>query len=670
MADGRGQRQEWGIYVAHASPGRVRLRAAGSDFAPALDAIATQLRQLEGVCEVGQNQKTGSLTVTFDSLALSLPELLAAIEGWGAAPAATLQAQGNQTDPFAAWKSAEFWKKQGRSFLPVIAGLLAARGLGLVGWRALLAYMIAANTARQLFDQLDKATPATAASPQMPPPAKPAQIMEQIQAATAVGEIARSENFSPSLPPPPPTPQQERGRVRELKEKFSFFGGADLWDSEPHPPTPSPHAGRGSKREFSMSGKSFNHPSTVQRPFFGGAPAPSAVASGAAIAFSIAHAIPGRVRFHVPEIAADPQYARRLQKLAESVAGVTLVRVNSTAASIAISYDAGAVSDAEIRSHLAELIQEASTPKAPGHTATPPPPPIPEAPCEPVESPLAVSMVEMETEPAYNAPVGSQLAVSDAEMEIEPPNSAPVEVCPHSVPVGEAQLEAAPANSAPVESPGAGGAEIEAAPANSAPVESPGAGGAEIEAAPANSAPVEDCPHPVPVGEAQLEVAPANSAPVEVCPHSVPVGEAQLETEPANSAPVESPGAGGAEIEAAPANSAPVEVCPHSVPVGEAQLEVAPANSAPVESLLVISAAEIEIERAPCEPALSAASMETERATDSLPASELSVAEEVNFWLCLWQTFRSTVRGLRAGQPPADALISGLRDAGAISVRG
>ncbi|MCU0517432.1 MAG: hypothetical protein MUC60_11335, partial [Oscillatoria sp. Prado101] len=147
-------------------------------------------------------------------------------------------------------------------------------------------------------------------------------------------------------------------------------------------------------------------------------------------------------------------------------------------------------------------------------------------------------------------------------------------------------------------------------------------------------------------------------------------GEAQLETEPANSAPVESPGAGGAEIEAAPANSAPVEVCPHSVPVGEAQLEVAPANSAPVESLLVISAAEIEIERAPCEPALSAASMETERATDSLPASELSVAEEVNFWLCLWQTFRSTVRGLRAGQPPADALISGLRDAGAISVRG
>ncbi|MCU0516171.1 MAG: hypothetical protein MUC60_04740, partial [Oscillatoria sp. Prado101] len=424
MADGRGQRQEWGIYVAHASPGRVRLRAAGSDFAPALDAIATQLRQLEGVCEVGQNQKTGSLTVTFDSLALSLPELLAAIEGWGAAPAATLQAQGNQTDPFAAWKSAEFWKKQGRSFLPVIAGLLAARGLGLVGWRALLAYMIAANTARQLFDQLDKATPATAASPQMPPPAKPAQIMEQIQAATAVGEIARSENFSPSLPPPPPTPQQERGRVRELKEKFSFFGGADLWDSEPHPPTPSPHAGRGSKREFSMSGKSFNHPSTVQRPFFGGAPAPSAVASGAAIAFSIAHAIPGRVRFHVPEIAADPQYARRLQKLAESVAGVTLVRVNSTAASIAISYDAGAVSDAEIRSHLAELIQEASTPKAPGHTATPPPPPIPEAPCEPVESPLAVSMVEMETEPAYNAPVGSQLAVSDAEMEIEPPNSA------------------------------------------------------------------------------------------------------------------------------------------------------------------------------------------------------------------------------------------------------
>jgi hypothetical protein len=478
MADGTVQPQEMGISVAHASPGRVRLRAAGIDSAPALDAIAQKLRQLEGVCEVGTNQGTGSLTVTFDSKALPLPELLGAIEGWGAAPATALAAKANQTDPFAAWKSKEFWKTQGRSFLPVIAGLLAARGLGLVGWRALLAYMIAANTTRQVFDQLDIATPATAPGPQTGAPPELAKIPEQIPETTGVGEIGNSENFSPSLPPTPPTPQQERGGVRELNGKFSFFGAA---------------------------------------------PAPAAVAS-AAIAFSIAHAIRGRLRFHVPRIAADPQYARRMQKLAESAAGVTLVRVNSTAASIAISYDPRAVSDAEMRSYLAELIQEASTPIAPGHTATPPPPPPPEA--------------SGETGSAIGEPVESQLAVSEAEMETEPAAAEPVEEYRHWVPVGEAELQAEPAKSEPV---------------------------------------------------------------VEGHPQGLPVGDAEIQTQGAKS-----------------------------------------------------------------EPALSAASMETEAATDSLPASELAVAEEVNFWFCLWQTVRSTVRGLRAGLPPANALISGLRDAGAI----
>jgi cation transport ATPase len=471
-----------GISVAHASPGRVRLRAAGIDCAPALDAIAQKLRQLEGVCEVGKNQGTGSLTVTFDSKALPLPELLGAIEGWGAAPATALAAKANQTDPFAAWKSAEFWKKQGRSFLPVIAGLLAARGLGLVGWRALLAYMIAANTTRQLFDQLDIATPATAPGPQTGAPPKLAKIPEQILATTAVGEIGNSENFSPSLPPHP-SPQEERGGVRELNGKFSFFGAA---------------------------------------------PAPAAVAP-AAIAFSIAHAIRGRLRFHVPRIAADPQYARRLQKLAESAAGVTLVRVNSTAASIAISYDPRAVSDAEMRCHLAELIQEASTPIAPGHTATPPPPPPPEA--------------SGETGLATGEPVESQLAVSEAEIETEEATESPPALPPA-------------------------------------------------------------------------------------------VSEASIETEVAESEPALS------------ADSMEVEVA---------------------ESEPALSADSMEVEMALSEQALSADSMEVEVATDSRRASEPAVAEEVNFWFCLWQTVRSTMQGLRAGLPPANALISGLKDAGAIS---
>jgi hypothetical protein len=149
------------------------------------------------------------------------------------------------------------------------------------------------------------------------------------------------------------------------------------------------------------------------------------------------------------------------------------------------------------------------------------------------------------------------------------------------------------------------------------------------------------------------------------------VSEAEMETEPAAAEPVESQLAvSEAEMETEPAAAEPVEEYRHWVPVGEAELQAEPAKSEPVveghPQGLPVGDAEIQTQGAKSEPALSAASMETEAATDSLPASELAVAEEVNFWFCLWQTVRSTVRGLRAGLPPANALISGLRDAGAI----
>ncbi len=74
------------------------------------------------------------------------------------------------------------------------------------------------------------------------------------------------------------------------------------------------------------------------------------------VAFSVAHAIPGRVRFHVPRIAADSHYARRLAVLAESDAYVTSVRVNSAAASLVINYRGGVMADAAMHAHLDRII--------------------------------------------------------------------------------------------------------------------------------------------------------------------------------------------------------------------------------------------------------------------------------------------------------------------------
>lgn len=78
------------------------------------------------------------------------------------------------------------------------------------------------------------------------------------------------------------------------------------------------------------------------------------------IAYSIAHAIPGRIRFRVPRIAQDPEYVKRLEALLAEDSWITSERVNTAAASIVMIYKTGVMLDSEMRSHLASLIQSAS----------------------------------------------------------------------------------------------------------------------------------------------------------------------------------------------------------------------------------------------------------------------------------------------------------------------
>lgn len=96
----------------------------------------------------------------------------------------------------------------------------------------------------------------------------------------------------------------------------------------------------------------------------------------------IVHEIPGRIRFRIPRIAEDAEYTRKLQVLLEAEAKVTEVRINSTAASVAISYAVDTISSDETmrlrsmgkaRSHLIELIQTAHKINIPSDVnATPP----------------------------------------------------------------------------------------------------------------------------------------------------------------------------------------------------------------------------------------------------------------------------------------------------------
>ncbi|MDZ7952000.1 HMA2 domain-containing protein [Nostoc sp. DedQUE09] len=91
----------------------------------------------------------------------------------------------------------------------------------------------------------------------------------------------------------------------------------------------------------------------------------------AKVAYSIAHAIPGRIRFRVPRIACDPKYVQRLETLLKSDSTVTSERVNSAARSVVITYKTGMMQNSQKRvqsflsaaiSHLANLIESANDP--------------------------------------------------------------------------------------------------------------------------------------------------------------------------------------------------------------------------------------------------------------------------------------------------------------------
>ncbi|MBE8991545.1 heavy metal translocating P-type ATPase [Nostoc sp. LEGE 12450] len=78
------------------------------------------------------------------------------------------------------------------------------------------------------------------------------------------------------------------------------------------------------------------------------------------VTYSIVHTTPGRLRFRLPRLRCDADYAKRLEVLLTADALVKNVRVKPAAMSVAVTYKSDKVSDAKMRSHLHDLIQAAS----------------------------------------------------------------------------------------------------------------------------------------------------------------------------------------------------------------------------------------------------------------------------------------------------------------------
>ncbi|TFI55080.1 hypothetical protein BLD44_006990 [Mastigocladus laminosus UU774] len=86
----------------------------------------------------------------------------------------------------------------------------------------------------------------------------------------------------------------------------------------------------------------------------------------AKVAYSIAHSIPGRVRFRVPRVVEDPKYVQRLQSLLKAEPTVTEQRVNRLSGSITITYKSPLKLNTQTQdweaaiSHLVNLLENAS----------------------------------------------------------------------------------------------------------------------------------------------------------------------------------------------------------------------------------------------------------------------------------------------------------------------
>ncbi|NEO34179.1 MAG: hypothetical protein F6K36_27995 [Symploca sp. SIO3C6] len=261
-----------GVEVVHAVAGRLRLRASDSTSKEILETLAPQLRQQDGVRQVCINGTTGSLLISFEPSKLSLSQLLALLQQSGVSLAGESSPEANHTLLWSGACSQAYSKLQ--SLLPLFAGIVTTRQLGIQGWPAIPVYLMTTSVARQVLNNLDVGL-----------------------SAALTGETS---------------PEKSLEKVSELKGKLA----ADAVTNNLVQPTE--------------------------------------------VAYSIVHAIPGRIRFQIPRIAQDPEYLKQLQILLKADGRMTGIRIKGATGSLAITYKPDQHADAEMAAHLVALIQAAA----------------------------------------------------------------------------------------------------------------------------------------------------------------------------------------------------------------------------------------------------------------------------------------------------------------------
>lgn len=143
------------LQVVHVTAGRIRIRATESST-ELLHTVVEELRKLKGIKQVTWNEETQNLVIAFDSLVLAQSQLLEILEKYGVRRMSEPDNK-SKADPFAAWKSVEFWKEQGIDLIPLLTGLAITSRLGVSGLASIPICMLTSDVTRRTISSFREA---------------------------------------------------------------------------------------------------------------------------------------------------------------------------------------------------------------------------------------------------------------------------------------------------------------------------------------------------------------------------------------------------------------------------------------------------------------------------------------------------------------------------------
>lgn len=384
-----------GLEVVHISSGRIRVQAKPETSVDLLNKLAKTLDAQSEFTSVTVNKPARSLVVKFDERQISAGVVLGILKKLGIPDMSSVRHKMPE-DPFATWKSADFWREQGIDLIPLLLGLAVTGRLGINGFAAIPVYLITAEAARKVISYLQPQVSAflTSSDSVQNPTQNSVGVERSESKSKSISTSQQASQGANQQNPLSSLTSQIKNRIKAQVKSHLLQQEASkhqLISKHPAKPQGSASVGKQEKTEYqteyqqSSSTLSVEHQPKLSTKTLATqqvttqqiatqqvtvteirAKQPTATEIGklsvissrtdshgtGTVKYSIIHSIPGRVRFHVPKIGSDRVYARNLETLLKADSHVISVRINPDAASVAIAYQTNTQNNSKHNSQL------------------------------------------------------------------------------------------------------------------------------------------------------------------------------------------------------------------------------------------------------------------------------------------------------------------------------